>query len=291
MDLVADPAALSDPAHQGARHPHRVGRLRRADQRFRRGGRARSSRARSGDVEEGQRGAAVLRQLRQSARHHGRFLAAMLPAVVKALIDDPNVGMLFISFPISYAAMVKAFNKGMADSTKPKVMVALGDTWQLAPTSCRPSGEPGGVLALVRPDAARDHALHPLRPLLARTRVPACRRRFPGMPKLGQARSRNGSARRCSRRRAFACPLANLRAAPDEAAAVAHAHRLPGRAQGAGRGAIAQDRSRRRRAQPRRRGRAARGLGHDAWRASSAPRPASRSTAPGRDACRARASS
>src|SRR4029078_2805028 len=34
-------------------------------------------------------------------------------------------------FPINTAIPVKAFNQGMAGSTKPKVMVALGDTWQL----------------------------------------------------------------------------------------------------------------------------------------------------------------
>ena len=40
--------------------------------------------------------------------------------MVKALIDDPNVGMLFISFPIRFAAMVKAFNQGMAESPSPR---------------------------------------------------------------------------------------------------------------------------------------------------------------------------
>ncbi|MBO0757069.1 MAG: CoA-binding protein, partial [Bradyrhizobiaceae bacterium] len=59
------------------------------------------------------------------------FVPSMLPDVTKALIDDPNVGMLFISFPINTAIPARAFNKGMAHSPKPKVMVALGDTWQL----------------------------------------------------------------------------------------------------------------------------------------------------------------
>ncbi len=61
------------------------------------------------------------------------FSPDSLPVAVKALLDDPNIGMLFISFPISYAAVAVAFNKGMADSPKPKVLVALGDTWPLAP--------------------------------------------------------------------------------------------------------------------------------------------------------------
>jgi acetate---CoA ligase (ADP-forming) len=39
--------------------------------------------------------------------------------------------MLFISFPINTAVPVRAFNEGMAHSPKPKVMVALGDTWEL----------------------------------------------------------------------------------------------------------------------------------------------------------------
>ena len=60
------------------------------------------------------------------------FSPEMLPIVTKALIDDPNVGMLFISFPIRTAVPLKAFNEGMAHSPKPKVMVALGDTWPLA---------------------------------------------------------------------------------------------------------------------------------------------------------------
>jgi acyl-CoA synthetase (NDP forming) len=61
------------------------------------------------------------------------FTPVSLPAAVKALIDDPNVGMLFISFPINTAIVVQAFNKGMEGSDKPKAMVALGDTWTLAP--------------------------------------------------------------------------------------------------------------------------------------------------------------
>jgi acyl-CoA synthetase (NDP forming) len=61
------------------------------------------------------------------------FTPTSLPAVVKALIDDPNVGMLFISFPIHTGLVVQNFNKGMEHSDKPKVMVALGDSWPLGP--------------------------------------------------------------------------------------------------------------------------------------------------------------
>ena len=53
------------------------------------------------------------------------FSQEMLPIAVKSLLDDPNVGMLFISFPINAAVTVRNFNKGMLGSPKPKVMVAL----------------------------------------------------------------------------------------------------------------------------------------------------------------------
>jgi len=61
------------------------------------------------------------------------FTPTSLPAATKALIDDPNVGMLFISFPISTGIVVQRLNEGMAHSDKPKVLVALGDTWTLGP--------------------------------------------------------------------------------------------------------------------------------------------------------------
>jgi acyl-CoA synthetase (NDP forming) len=73
------------------------------------------------------------------------FSPDALGVATKALIDDPNVGMLFISFPISTAIQVRNFNKGMANSPKPKVMVALGDTWQLAPDAAEAVSD-GGLL-------------------------------------------------------------------------------------------------------------------------------------------------
>ena len=140
------------------------------------------------------------------------FSPESLPLVVKAVLDDPNIGMLFISFPISYAAVVNAFNKGMADSPKPKVMVALGDTWQLAPDIMQAvDREPRGVLALVGSHAARDRALHALRPAAgARARRRAGRSRSTACRNSARARSRSGSARRCWPRPASACRPANL---------------------------------------------------------------------------------
>src|SRR5258707_15617802 len=93
--------------------------------------------------------------------------------------------MLFIWFPTSYAAVAVAFNKGMADSPKPKVLVALGDTWPLAPDIMQAVKEsPAGF------SRSSDRMLRAITLYtgyggpLPRTRVPANPPPFPGMPKL-----------------------------------------------------------------------------------------------------------
>jgi acetate---CoA ligase (ADP-forming) len=113
------------------------------------------------------------------------FAVDSLPIAVKALIDDPNVGMLFISFPISYPGVVNAFNKGMADSPKPKVLVALGDTWQLPPDVMAAVNESPAVFSRSSDRMLRAIALYTrYGRLLARGRAPANPAPFPAMPEL-----------------------------------------------------------------------------------------------------------
>ena len=115
------------------------------------------------------------------------FSLDSLSVAVKALIDDPNVGMLFISFPISYAAQVKSFNQGMADSRKPKLMVALGDTWPLAPDVIEAVNESPAVFSRSSDRMLRAITLYTrYGRSLARTRVVADPAPFPGMPELGK---------------------------------------------------------------------------------------------------------
>ena len=94
------------------------------------------------------------------------FTPSMLPGVVKALIDDPNVGMLFISFPINTPIPIKAFNAGMAHSSKAE---GDGRTWRHVAArprrGCGGEGKLGGLFPLVRPHAARNRALYQIRPL------------------------------------------------------------------------------------------------------------------------------
>src|SRR5271169_1434319 len=115
------------------------------------------------------------------------FAPSMLSVVTKALIDDPNVGMLFISFPINTAIPVRAFNEGMAHSTKPKVMVALGDTWQLGADVNEAVKESPAVYSRSSDRMLRAIALYTkYGRLLARTRVTGTLTSMAGLPKIGK---------------------------------------------------------------------------------------------------------
>jgi acyl-CoA synthetase (NDP forming) len=113
------------------------------------------------------------------------FSPEMLPIVTKALIDDPNVGMLFISFPIRTAVPVRAFNEGMAHSPKPKVMVALFDTWPLTDDVEAAVKESPAVFSRSSDRMLRAIALY-TRYGRNLARLPVTPPPIPGLPKLGR---------------------------------------------------------------------------------------------------------
>jgi acetate---CoA ligase (ADP-forming) len=115
------------------------------------------------------------------------FTPTSLPAAVKALLDDPNIGMLFISFPINTAAVVQHFNKGMEGSQKPKVMVALGDTWQLGPDVMEAAKQGPAVFGRSSDRMMRAVGLY-LRygKLLSRAPTAAKPQTINGLPRLGR---------------------------------------------------------------------------------------------------------
>src|SRR5262249_59635081 len=115
------------------------------------------------------------------------FSPDALPIAGKALVDDPNVGMLFISFPMSYAGVAVAFNKGMADSPKPKVMVALGDTWPLPPDIMQAVMESPAVFSRSSDRMLRAITLYTrYGRSLARNPLPADPAPIAGAPAVGQ---------------------------------------------------------------------------------------------------------
>jgi acyl-CoA synthetase (NDP forming) len=150
------------------------------------------------------------------------FSPEALAVATKALIDDPNVGMLFISFPINLPIAVKNFNKGMADSPKPKVMVALGDTWQLPPETVQAVKESPAVFARSS-DRMMRAITHYTRygRSLARTRVAANPAPFPGMPKLGKGAQPEWLGKKILAAAGIRVPEGELARTADDAVAVA----------------------------------------------------------------------
>jgi acyl-CoA synthetase (NDP forming) len=150
------------------------------------------------------------------------FTPAMLPAVTKALIDDPNVGLLFISFPINTAIPVKAFNEGMAHSPKPKVMVALGDTWQLGDDVMAAANESPAVFSRSSDRMLRAIALYNrYGRLLARKRVAAPAAPIVGLPKLGNGAQPEWLGKKVLAAAGISIPDGGLARTADEAAALA----------------------------------------------------------------------
>ena len=150
------------------------------------------------------------------------FSLDSLPTAVKALLDDPNVGMLFISFPISYPGVVNAFNKGMADSPKPKVMVALGDTWQLPPEVMQAVNESTAVFSRSSDRMLRAIMLYTrYGRLLARSRAPANPAPFPAMPKLGKGAQPEWLGKTILAAAGIRVPAGELARTADDAIAVA----------------------------------------------------------------------
>jgi acyl-CoA synthetase (NDP forming) len=141
---------------------------------------------------------------------------------VKALIDDPNVGMLFISFPINTAIPVKAFNEGMAHSPKPKVMVALGDTWQLGADVVAAVKESAAVYSRSSDRMLRAIALYTkYGRSLARTRVTSTPAPFAGLPKLGKGPQPEWLGKKVFAAAGIRVPDGDLARSANEAALVA----------------------------------------------------------------------
>ena len=150
------------------------------------------------------------------------FTPPMLPGVTKTLIDDPNVGMLFISFPINTPAPIKGFNEGMAHSPKPKVMVALGDTWKLGPDVEAAIKESPAVFSRSSDRMLRAIA-HYTRygRLLARTRIAGTAAPLAGLPQLGKGAQPEWLGKKVLAAADIRAPEGALARMPDEAAAVA----------------------------------------------------------------------
>ena len=150
------------------------------------------------------------------------FTPTSLPAAVKALLDDPNIGMLCISFPINTAVVVQNFNKGMEGATKPIVMVALGDTWQLGPDVMEAVKQGPAVFGRSSDRMMRAVALYTrYGRLLARSRASQAPEPIKGLPKLGKGTQPEWLGKKVLAAAGIKAPDGDLARTVDEAAAVA----------------------------------------------------------------------
>jgi acyl-CoA synthetase (NDP forming) len=150
------------------------------------------------------------------------FAPAMLPVVTRAVIDDPNVGMLFISFPINAPIPVRAFNEGMAHSDKPKVFCALGDTWQLADDVVEAARQGPAVFSRSSDRMLRAVALYSrYGRLLARQRGAEKPAPIAGLPKLAKGAQPEWRGKHVLAAASIRVPAGKLARTSDEAAAVA----------------------------------------------------------------------
>ncbi len=150
------------------------------------------------------------------------FTPESLPTAVKALIDDPNIGMLFISFPIALGIVVQNLNKGMQGSDKPKVLVALGDTWPLPPDVIEAVKQSPAVFSRSTDRMMRAVALYTrYGRLLARTRDSGTPEPVGGLPKLGTGMQPEWLGKKVLAAAGIRVPAGDLASTADEAAAIA----------------------------------------------------------------------
>jgi acyl-CoA synthetase (NDP forming) len=145
-----------------------------------------------------------------------------LAVTTKAMLDDPNLGMLFISFPISTGIPVQKFNAGMVGSDKPKVMVALGDSWPLGPDVMDAVKQSPALFSRSSDRMLRAIA-HYTRygRLLARPRTGAASEPIKGLPKLGKGAQPEWLGKKVLAAAGVRVPDGELARTVDEAAAVA----------------------------------------------------------------------
>jgi len=171
----------------------------------------------------------LLNKVRPSFGNYGNpldttagFSPESLPVATKALLDDPNTGMLFISFPIAIAGPVQRFNKGMEGSTKPMVMVALGDNWKLGPDVMEAVAQSPAVFSRSSDRMLRAIALYTrYGRLLARKKSGARPASIKDLPKLGNGAQPEWLGKKALAAAGVRVPDGDLAKTADEAAAVA----------------------------------------------------------------------
>src|SRR5262249_14216738 len=113
-------------------------------------------------------------------------------------------------------------NKGMADTSKPKMMVALGDTWQLSPEVMQAVKESPAIFGRSPDRAMRAMALYTkYGRSLARKRAAGTPAPLPDMPRSGKGTQPEWLGKKILKAAGIRIPDGDLAKSADEAAAVA----------------------------------------------------------------------
>jgi len=110
-----------------------------------------------------------------------------IPKLVRALLADPNVGSLFVSYSIYTAARMEEFAEGMSGSSKAAFVVTLGDTAEPAKDMMEVVKQGPFMFGRSSDRALRAIARYTAYgKLLAQPQASAPPRPFTGLPTLGQ---------------------------------------------------------------------------------------------------------
>ncbi len=145
--------------------------------------------------------------------------------MTKALLEDPNVGSLFISYPISGPKglrAIQAFTEGMQGNKKPVIMVALGDQWALG-AEIDAANKSGPYVSSRSSDRCLRAITHFTRygRQLARERGDLHPAAFKSMPKLGKGTQPEWLGKQVLAAMGISVPAGGLATSVDEAAATA----------------------------------------------------------------------
>jgi len=169
----------------------------------------------------------VLRELLPPFGNYGNpldittmFTHERIPTITKALLDDPNVGMLFIAAATGVPAA--KMNEGMAGSTKPLIMVLLGDGAPLPPNMVEAFNTSPAV-----PSRSTDRMFRAMAHYvrygrsLARASLAAAPAPFANVPKVGPGAQPEWSAKRVLAAAGIRVPAGDLARTVDDAVAIA----------------------------------------------------------------------
>ena len=145
--------------------------------------------------------------------------------MTKALLADPNIGSLFISYPIAGpkgVTTIGEFTKGMEGNTKPVVVVALGDNSPLAP-ELQAAADAGPFVFHRSSDRclrSLEH-FHRYGRLLARPRGNSNPAPFSGLPAMGKGPQPEWLGKKVFAAAGIRVPEGGLAKSVDEAVATA----------------------------------------------------------------------